>query len=94
MTSARSSPDVHELDVRQENWAEAHRLWGELVGDTELSQLAAPPLRAIPTTRDKPVRVTPAESGELFAPAAGSWERGQAYRADLCDGIGPRSVSG
>ena len=59
------------LDVRQENWAEAHRLWGELVGDTELSQLAAPPLRAIPTTRDKPVRVTPAESGALLAGAAG-----------------------
>jgi hypothetical protein len=37
------------LDLRADNWLEAHRLWGEILGDPRLGDSLRPDARAMPT---------------------------------------------
>ncbi len=37
------------LDLRQSNWAEAHRVWGEVIGDDRLRHIEVTPSRTLPT---------------------------------------------
>jgi hypothetical protein len=37
-----------QFDVRQQNWLECHRLWGELIGDPTLQSMSSTPSRSMP----------------------------------------------
>jgi len=45
------------IDLRADNWDEAHRLWGELLGDEHLAQLKNAGGRAIPIPGPPPRRI-------------------------------------
>jgi hypothetical protein len=53
-----------DLDARQSNWLEAHRLWGELIDDPGLANCATTPSRSVAPRSD----ASPA--GNLMAAAA------------------------
>ncbi len=60
------------LDLRQSNWAEAHRVWGEIVGDDTLRRLEATPSRAMPAPIRRSVPPTTVSLAPAFVAVVGA----------------------